>query len=148
MVPTQADYLNLALELYSRCRPKVAESNPVLCTPAVLLADPLPKSINFRLAPEKSSPLQDGRSLHVACSKSSDQRWVTVAWSDGTGGIQTTMSYCLRYRGKGAARAVAEVRNEIWTTTKHIMDKFQARWKVVLANTEPLDADDVEGEIS
>lgn len=148
VVPTQTDYLNLALEVYSRCRPKDAESSPVLCAPAVLLADPLPKSINFRLAPDKSSPLQDGRNLHIACSKSSDQRWMSVAWSDGTGSIQTTMSYCLRYRSKGAVRTVAEVRNEVWATTKHIMDKFQARWKVVLVNTEPMDADDVEGMIS
>lgn len=147
VVPTQADYLNLALEVYSRCRPKDAEPNPVLCAPAILLADPLPKSINFRLAPEKLSPLQDGRSLHIACSKSSDQRWISAAWSDGTGNIQTTMSYCLRYRGKAAARAGAEVRNEIWATTKHIMDKFQGRWNVVLANTEPMDADDVEGMV-
>lgn len=147
VVPTQTDYLNLALEVYSRCRPNDAESSPVLCTPAILLADPLPKNINFRLVPEKGSPLQDGRSLHIASSKSSDQRWISVAWSDGTGSIQTTMSYCLRYRNRGAARAVAEVRNEIWATTKHIMDKYQARWKVVLVNTEPMDPDEVEGKI-
>lgn len=143
--PAQPEYLNLALEVYSRCRPKDTESNPVLCAPAVSLADPLPKSINFRLAPDKVSPLQDGRNLHIACSKSSDQRWISAAWSDGTGSIQTTMSYCLRYRGKAAARTAVEVRNEIWATTKHIMDRFQARWNVVLVNTEPMDADDVEG---
>lgn len=145
VIPAQADYLNLAFEVYSRCRPKDAETDPVLCAPAVLLADPLPKSINFRLASDKLSPLQDGRNLHIACSKSSDQRWISAAWSDGTGSIQTTMSYCLRYRGRGAARTGAEVRNEIWATTKHIMDRFQVRWNVVLVNTEPMDADDVEG---
>lgn len=144
--PTQTDYLNLALEVYGRCRPKEADLSPVLSAPAILLADPLPKALHFRLASEKGSPLQDGRSLHVACSKSADQRWMSVAWSDGTGSIQTTMSYCLRYRSKGAARTVAEVRNEIWTTTRHIMDKFQVRWKVVLVNTEPMDQDDVDGK--
>lgn len=147
VVPKQADYLKLAFEVYGRCRPKDAESMPVVCAPAVLLADPVPKSINFRLAAEKLSPLQDGRSLHIACSKSSDQRWISVAWSDGTGSIQTTMSYCLRYRNKSATRSITEVRNEIWATTKDIMDRFQARWRVILANTEPMDADDVEGEL-
>lgn len=147
VVPTQKEYLDLALEVYGRCRPKEADLSPVVCAPAILLADPLPKALHFRLASEKGSPLQDGRSLHIACSKSSDQRWMSVAWSDGTGSIQTTMSYCLRYRSKGAARTVAEVRNEIWATTKHIMEKFQARWRVVLANTEPMDQDDVEGKI-
>ncbi|KAJ5125883.1 Mediator complex subunit Med13 [Penicillium atrosanguineum] len=145
VVPTQTDYLDLALEVYGRCRPKEADLSPVVCAPAILLADPLPRALHFRLASEKGSPLQDGRSLHIACSKSSDQRWMSVAWSDGTGSIQTTMSYCLRYRSKGAARTVAEVRNEIWATTKHIMEKFQARWRVVLVNTEPMDQDDIEG---
>lgn len=147
VVPKQIDYLNLAFEVYGRCRPKDPESMPVLSAPAVLLADPLPKSINFRLAPEKLSPLQDGRSLNIACSKSSDQRWVSVAWSDGTGSIQTTMSYCLRYRNKNATRTIAEVRNEVWATTKNIIEQFQARWRVILANTEPMDADDVEGKL-
>lgn len=147
VVPTQTDYLDLALEVYGRCRPKEADLSPVLCASAILLADPLPKALHFRLTSEKGSPLQDGRTLHIACSKSSDQRWMTVAWSDGSGSIQTTMSYCLRYRSKGAARTVSEVRSEIWATTKHIMDKFQARWRVILVNTEPMDQDDVEGKI-
>ncbi|KAJ5661966.1 Mediator complex subunit Med13 [Penicillium maclennaniae] len=145
VVPTQTEYLELALEVYGRCRPKEADLSPVVCAPAILLAEPLPEALHFRLASEKGSPLQDGRSLHIACSKSADQRWMSVAWSDGTGSIQTTMSYCLRYRSKGAARTVAEVRNEIWATTKHIMEKFQARWRVVLVNTEPMDQDDIEG---
>ncbi|KAJ6160918.1 hypothetical protein N7470_004314 [Penicillium chermesinum] len=126
VVPTQADYMNLALEVYGRCRPKDPDADPLLGAPAVLLADSLPKAINFRLAPERASPLQDGRCLHVACSKSSDQRWLSVAWSDGTGG------------------STDELRSEIWGVTKHIMDKFPARWKVILANSEPIDSDEVD----
>lgn len=147
VVPTQAEYVNLALEVYSRCRPKDAESNPLSCAPAILLAENLPKSLNFRLAPDKVSPLQDGRSLHIAYSKSCDQRWVSAAWSDGTGSLQTSMSYCLRYRNRGSSRSISEVRNEIWATTKHIMDKFQARWKVVLVSTDPMDADEIDGKL-
>ncbi|KAJ6028594.1 Mediator complex subunit Med13 [Penicillium herquei] len=144
VVPTQAEYMNLSFEVYSRCRPKESSVSPLLCAPAVLLADPLPKVINFRLAPDKASPLQDGRCLHIACSKSSDQRWVSVAWTDGTGSIQTSMSYCLRYRNRGTTRAFAEIRNEIWATTRHIMDKFQARWKMILVNCDPIDPEEVE----
>lgn len=146
VMPTQTEYVNLALEVYSRCRPKDVESNPLLCAPAILLAENLPKNLNFRLAPDKVSPLQDGRSLHIAYSKSCDQRWVSAAWSDGTGSLQTSMSYCLRYRNRGSSRTVSEVRNEIWATTKHIMDKFQARWKVVLVSTDPMDPDEVDGK--
>ncbi|KAJ5383871.1 Mediator complex subunit Med13 [Penicillium concentricum] len=144
VIPPQTDYLNLALEVYSRCRPNDGDMSPLLCAPPMLLADALPRAISFRLAPERSSPLQDGRSLHIALSKSLDQRWISVAWSDLPGSIQRTMSYCLRYRQSGGARPISEVRNEIWATTKHIMDKFQARWKVQLATTEPMETDEVE----
>ncbi|KAG0161138.1 hypothetical protein PDIDSM_8671 [Penicillium digitatum] len=136
VAPPQTDYLNLALEVYSRCRPNDVDMSPLLCAPPMLLADALPRAISFRLAPERSSPLQDGRSLHIAYSKSLDQRWISVAWSDLPGSIKRTMSYCLRYRQSGGARPISEIRNEIWATTKHIMDKFQARWKVQLATTE------------
>ncbi|KAJ5755637.1 hypothetical protein N7533_005180 [Penicillium manginii] len=145
VVPTQPEYLNLALEVYSRCRPKDADPSPFVCAPAIVLADPAPKSIGFRLAPERGSPLQDGRSLHLALSRSSDQRWISAAWSDGTGSLQMAMSYCLRYRSRSAPRPIADVRNEIWATTKHIMENYQARWKLVLVNTEPMDTDDIEG---
>ncbi|CAI7657940.1 unnamed protein product [Penicillium glandicola] len=144
VIPPQSDYLNLALEVYSRCRPNDVDMSPLLCAPPMLLADALPRAISFRLAAERSSPLQDGRSLHIACSKSLDQRWISVAWSDLPGSIQRTMSYCLRYRQSSGARLVSEVRNEIWATTKHIMDKFQARWKVQLATTEPMETEEVE----
>lgn len=146
VMPPQSDYLNLALEVYSRCRPMDVDMSPMLCAPPILLADPLPRAISFRLASERASPLQDGRSLHVACSKSLDQRWISVAWSDVPGSIQKTMSYCLRYRQSGGSRPMSEVRQEIWTTTKHIMDKLQARWKVQLVTTEPMEPEEVEGK--
>jgi mediator of RNA polymerase II transcription subunit 13 len=145
VVPPQSDYLNLALEVYSRCRPMDVDMSPLLCAPPILLADPVPRAISFRLASERASPLQEGRSLHIACSKSLDQRWISVAWSDVPGSIQRTMSYCLRYRQSGGSRPISEVRQEIWTTTKHIMDKLQARWKVQLVTTDPIEPDEAEG---
>ncbi|KAJ5773286.1 Mediator complex subunit Med13 [Penicillium paradoxum] len=144
VVPPQAEYLNLALEVYGRCRPKDADMSPLLCAPPILLADTLPRAISFRLAPERSSPLQEGRSLHIAFSKSLDQRWISVAWSDVPGSIQRSMSYCLRYRQSSGVRPLNEVRNEIWATTKHIMDRFQARWKIQLATTDHMEPDEVE----
>ncbi|KAJ6049472.1 uncharacterized protein N7446_007198 [Penicillium canescens] len=144
VVPSQADYLNLALEVYGRCRPREGDTSSLLCTPPMFLADPLPRAISFRLAPERASPLQDGRSLHIACSRSLDQRWISVAWSDVPGSIQRTVSYCLKYRQSSATRPISEVRNEIWATTKRIMEKIQARWKVQLVATEPMESDEVE----
>ncbi|EAW11295.1 uncharacterized protein ACLA_089870 [Aspergillus clavatus NRRL 1] len=144
VVPLQAQYLNLALEVYSRCPPNTLQPNPINCAPPMLLAEPTPKSINFQLTPEESSPLQGAKSLHLACSRSHDQRWLTVSWSDNTGTLQQTMSYCLRYQNSSAARSILEVRNEIWCVTRSIMEKIQARWRVIIVNTEPVDQDEVD----
>ncbi|CAG8942634.1 unnamed protein product [Penicillium salamii] len=149
VVPPQSDYLNLALEVYGRCRPMDTDTTSLLCTPPILLADSLPTGISFQLASERASPLKDGRTLHIACSRSLDQRWISVAWSDVPGSIQRTMSYCTKYRQSGgSSRPISEVRQEIWATTRHIMNKLQARWKVQLVTTEPMEPDEVEGWVN
>ncbi|GKZ19541.1 mediator of RNA polymerase II transcription subunit 13 [Aspergillus brasiliensis] len=144
VVPPQAEYLNLALEVYSRCPPKSSQMGPVNCAPPVLLAEPIPKSIGFKLSSEGSSPLQEGKHLHVACSRSLDQRWLSVAWSDNFGGLQRNMSYCLRYRNSVTARPLPEVRGEIWKATRDIMDTIQARWRVIIVSTDPVDQEEVD----
>ncbi|KAE8319843.1 mediator complex subunit 13 C-terminal-domain-containing protein [Aspergillus transmontanensis] len=144
VVPLQAQYLNLALEIYSRCPPKALQSSLVNCAPPVLLAEPLPRTISFRLASEKTSPLQEGKCLHIAYSKSQDQRWIGVAWSDNSGALQRTISYNLRYRNASAVRSISDVRSEIWVATKDILDRIQARWKVFVVSTEPVDQDEVD----
>ncbi|PYH91949.1 hypothetical protein BO71DRAFT_384516 [Aspergillus ellipticus CBS 707.79] len=144
VVPPQAEYLNLALEVYSRCPPKSFQPSLVNCAPPVLLADPIPRSIGFRLSSEGSSPLQEGKCLHIACSRSLDQRWISVAWSDSTGALQRNMSYCLRFRNSLATRTLLEVRGEIWRATRDIMERIQARWRVVIVNTDPVDQDEVD----
>lgn len=67
---------------------------------------------------------------------------MTVAWSDNSGALQRTMSYCIRFRNSTASRALPSVRSEIWAATKDIMDKSQARWRVILVNTENMDQDE------
>ncbi|KAL5000388.1 mediator complex subunit 13 C-terminal-domain-containing protein [Aspergillus recurvatus] len=144
VVPPQAEYLNLALEVYSRCSAIKMQPSLVNCAPPVMLAETLPSSIGFRLASERSSPLQEGKCLHVACSRSQDQRWMTVAWSDNSGVLQRTMSYCLRYRNSTASRTLSAVRSEIWAATRDIMDKTQARWRVIIVNTDNVDQDEYD----
>ncbi|KAL4919880.1 mediator complex subunit 13 C-terminal-domain-containing protein [Aspergillus aurantiobrunneus] len=142
VVPPQTEYLNLAMEVYSRCSTRQIQPSLVNRTPPVMLAETLPPSIGFRLASERSSPLQEGKCLHVACSRSQDQRWMTVAWSDNSGVLQRTMSYCLRFRNSTTSRALASVRSEIWAATRDIMDKTRARWRVIIVNTENVDQDE------
>ncbi|KKK21604.1 hypothetical protein ARAM_004123 [Aspergillus rambellii] len=142
VVPPQPEYLSLALEVYSRCPPKPVQSSLLSCAPPVLIAEPLPGSIGFRLVSERSSPLQEGKCLHIACSRSQDQRWVSVAWSDNTGALQRSMSYCVRFRNSIAPRTIFTVRNEIWAATIDIMEKNQARWRVIIVSTENVDQDE------
>ncbi|PLB55627.1 hypothetical protein P170DRAFT_506183 [Aspergillus steynii IBT 23096] len=144
VVPPQVEYLSLALEVYSRCPPKNAQPSLVNCAPPMLLAEPLPRSLNFRLASEKPSPLQEGKCLHVACSRSQDQRWISVAWSDNTGSLQRTMSYNLRFRGGNSSRNVHDIRGEIWGATKDIMERISARWRLMVVHTGPVDQDEVD----
>ncbi|BDD62911.1 mediator of RNA polymerase II transcription subunit 13 [Monascus purpureus] len=144
VVPTQTEYMNLALEVYSRCAARNSASNVLSSAPPVLLVEPILTAINFRLTSERTSPLREGKCLHLAYSRSLDQRWITVAWSDNTGSFQRTMSYCLRFRNQKATRSISDVRNEIWGTTKGIMEKIQAQWRFMLALTEPVDQDEVE----
>lgn len=147
VVPSQAEYLSLALEVYSRCPPRDQTSCLVNSAPPTLLAESLPKNICFKLTAERLSPLLEGRTLHVACSRSLDQRWVTAAWTDNTGSIQHTISYCLRFRDAKAGRSVTDIRKEIWAATKDIMDRIQAQWRVVIVNTEPLDQEEVDSKL-
>lgn len=146
VVPPQTRYLSLALEVYSRCPPKPLSTSLAGCAPPVLLADSIPRSINFRLAPENSSPLQDGRCLHIAFSKSLDQRWVSVAWSDTSGNLQRNISYCLRFRNASASSSLSDVRNAIWTATKEMLDKARARWRIMLAYTDTVDQEEIDSK--
>ncbi|KAL4803745.1 mediator complex subunit 13 C-terminal-domain-containing protein [Aspergillus unguis] len=144
VVPPQTEYLNLAMEVYSRCSTRHLQSNPVDCAPPVMLAENLPTSIGFKLASERSSPLQEGKCLHVACSKSQDQRWISVAWSDNSGALQRMMSYLTRFRNLTTGRTISAVRNEIWAATKDIMDKIQVRWRVIIVSTDNVDQDEYD----
>ena len=146
VVPSQAEYLSLALEVYSRC-PEAPGSNPVQSAPPTLMAESLPKNIGFKLTGEKLSPFLEGKTLHVACSRSLDQRWVTAAWADTTGSIQRTLSYCLGYRNSKASRSITDIRREIWNATKDIMERIQARWRVIVVNTEPLDQQEIDSKL-
>ncbi|EED23369.1 conserved hypothetical protein [Talaromyces stipitatus ATCC 10500] len=144
VIPPQSEYLNLALEVYTRCPPKDANSGIIGYAPPVVLADAVPKAINFRVTSEPVSPFQEGRCLHVAISRSVDQRWISVAWSDNSGSCQITMSYCMRARGSNVNRSISEVRQEIWEATKDLMERTQTRWKVLLVRTEPVDQEEID----
>ncbi|ODH49573.1 hypothetical protein GX48_04360 [Paracoccidioides brasiliensis] len=144
IVPPQIDYLRLALEVYSRCPPKDRSSDWMGCAPPLVLADPIPKVVPFRLSSEPVAPLEEGKCLHVAYSQSVDQRWVTAAWTDSSGRYQTTLSYCLRERDSPVSRSISEIRTQIWETSKDIMDISSSYWRLMVVKDEPIGADEVD----
>ncbi|PGH09166.1 hypothetical protein GX51_00920 [Blastomyces parvus] len=144
VVPSQTDYLRLALEVYSRCPPKDRSSDWLGCAPPLVLADPVPKVVPFRLAPESITPLEEAKCLHVAYSQSVDQRWVTAAWTDNSGRHQTTLSYCLRERNSPVSRPISEIRTQIWETSKDIMGMTSSHWRLIIVKDEPADSEEVD----
>ncbi|OJD19545.1 hypothetical protein AJ78_00517 [Emergomyces pasteurianus Ep9510] len=146
VVPTQMDYLRLALEVYSRCPPKDRSSDWLGCAPPLVLADPVPRVVPFRLSPESVAPLEEAKCLHVAYSQSVDQRWVTAAWTDNSGRHQTALSYCLRERDSPVSRSISEIRTQIWETSKEIMDMSSSHWRFMVVKDEPIGSEEIESK--
>ncbi|KAM5450724.1 mediator of RNA polymerase II transcription subunit 13 [Microsporum audouinii] len=143
VIPTQNDYLRLALEVYSRCPPHEPVLDMFGCAPAFTLAAPIPKVIPFRLTIDEGSPMDTSQPYHVAYSVSYDQRWVTAAWTDSIGLRQLTLSYSLREDISRTCRSMSEVRDDIWQTTVDMTGLSRGRWRVVIARDEPMDAEEV-----
>ncbi|GBF65681.1 mediator of RNA polymerase II transcription subunit 13 [Trichophyton mentagrophytes] len=143
VIPTQNDYLRLALEIYSRCPPQDPISDMFAGAPAFALATSVPKMIPFRLTAEEGSPMDAGQACHVAYSVSQDQRWVTAAWCDNLGLRQLTLSYSLRQDVSHTCRPLSEVREDIWQVMVDMTGMSRCRWRVVLAKDEPMDAEEI-----
>lgn len=150
-IPTQAEYIRLALEVYNRCPPSGSGSELAKPASAVVLEEPLAKQFNFDLKPDLTESLlflQEGKCLHIAYSQSLDQRWITAAWTDNSGSLQMNMSYCLRQKDSTVIRPMAEVVKEIWETTHDIMKKTRTRWRLMLAKDGPFDNMEARGKLS
>jgi len=150
-VPTQSEYLRLALEVYDRCPPKPdgdkKKTSLIQYGPALVLAKSIPKTIDFqRTAQTHSSLLQEGSCLHLAYAQSLDSRWITAAWTDTTGLFQTTLSYCLQRKGALASRPLADILRDIWETTCEIMQAEQADWHVILVKEGVMTEEEIESK--
>lgn len=95
------------------------------CSPSIILAKPVPKSINFQVSAEPVNPLlQEGSCLHVAYKQSLDERWVVFAWTDNYGEAQETVTYCLGKKGCIVLRPWEEIAKEAW---RKIMEHIKAK---------------------
>ena len=141
VVPLPSEYARLAMEVYDRCVNFTLASS----APAVLLEQPLPRSIDFKITPVPSaSVLQENKCLHIAYAQSIDDRWITAAWTDNRGTQQMTASYCLGRKNEPISMPFSDVANEIWETTMDIISAKKIHWRVMITRVGVMDPSEIE----
>jgi mediator of RNA polymerase II transcription subunit 13, fungi type len=140
-VPLPSEYFRLAMEVYDRCIDFVSSSS----TPAIMLEQPLPKTIDFKLnATPSASLLQENTCLHVGYAQSIDDRWITATWTDNRGTQQMTASYCLGRKNEPISMPFSEVANEIWATTLDFIASKKIHWRIMIARVGVMDQSEVD----
>lgn len=141
VVPSPAEYARLAMEVYDRCIDFSSSSS----TPGILLEQPLPKNIDFKLNVNPSaSLLQENSCLHIAYAQSIDDRWITAAWTDNRGTQQMTASYCLGRKNEPLSMPFSNVANEIWETTLEIISSKKIHWRIMITRVGVMDPSEIE----
>ena len=140
-VPSPYEYARLAMEVYDRCIDFSSSST----TPAIMLEQPLPKSIDFKLnANPSASLLQENSCLHIAYAQSIDDRWITAAWTDNRGNQQMTASYCLGRKNEPISMPFSDVANEIWETTLDFISSKKIHWRIMISRIGVMDPSEIE----
>ncbi|CZS89604.1 related to SSN2 DNA-directed RNA polymerase II holoenzyme and Srb10 CDK subcomplex subunit [Rhynchosporium agropyri] len=140
-VPTPSTYFQLCMEVYDRCVDFKSSSS----SPAIMLEQPLPRTIDFKLNPSPSaSVLQENTCLHVAYAQSIDDRWITAAWTDNRGTRQMTASYCLGRKNEPISTTFTEVANEIWETTLQVVASHKIHWRIMIARVGVMDSSEID----
>ncbi|RDL37078.1 uncharacterized protein BP5553_04511 [Venustampulla echinocandica] len=141
VVPLPSEYARLALEVYDRCVDFTSSTS----SPAIMLEQPLPKSIDFKLSPYPSpSLLQENTCLHIAYAQSIDDRWVAAVWTDNRGTQQMTASYCLGRKSEPLSMHFSEVAHEIWETTLDFISSKKIHWRIMIARVGVMDPSEVD----
>ena len=140
-VPSPLEYKRLSMEVYDRCIGFTTYSS----TSAILLEQPLPRNIDFKLSPNPSaSVFQENSCLHIAYAQSIDDRWITAAWTDNRGTQQMTASYCLGRKNEPLSMPFSDIANEIWGTTLDIMSKKKIHWRIMISRVGVMAPSEIE----
>ena len=140
-VPSPSEYIRLAMEVYDRCIGFTTYSS----TSAILLEQPLPRNIDFKLSPNPSaSVFQENSCLHIAYAQSIDDRWITAAWTDNRGAQQMTASYCLGRKNELLSMSFSDIANEIWETTLDIMSRKKIHWRIMISRVGVMAPSEIE----
>lgn len=140
-IPPPAEHVKLCLETYDRC---TLFGGP-MPSPSIVLEQPLPRIIDFKLTTNPSANLlQENSCIHIAYAQSVDERWVTAAWTDNRGSKQMTASYCLGRKGKALSTPLADVAHEIWETTHDLISMWKVHWRVIITKCGPMDQQEID----
>ncbi|KAK0739143.1 mediator complex subunit 13 C-terminal-domain-containing protein [Apiosordaria backusii] len=140
VLPT-SECMRLCIETYDRC---TLFGGP-MPAPAIVLESALPREISFRLSPTPSpGVLHENSHMHIAYAQSTDERWVTAAWTDNRGSKQMTASYCLGRRHKPLTRNLSEVISEIWDTTYDLVSSCKVHWRIIVTKSGTMDPFEAE----
>jgi mediator of RNA polymerase II transcription subunit 13 len=140
-VPLPSEYFRLAMEVYDRCIDFVSSSS----TAAIMLEQPLPKSIDFKLnLTPSASLLQENTCLHIAYAQSIDDRWITATWTDNRGTQQMTASYCLGRKNEPISMPFSDVAHEIWETTLDYISNKKIHWRIMIARVGVMDPTEID----
>lgn len=141
-MPSPLEFSRLAMEMYDRCTQFGAA---VPSPPAIMLEQPPPRIIDFKLTTHPSaSLLHENTCLHIAYAQSIDGRWITAAWTDNRGSQQMTASYCLGRKGKPLSTTMAEVGTEIWGATRDFISAWKVHWRIIIAKCGMMEQSEVE----
>ncbi|KAL9112943.1 MAG: hypothetical protein Q9227_002807 [Pyrenula ochraceoflavens] len=149
VIPPQAAYSRLALEVYNRCPPSKTQDCFAECSSATRIALPPLQLPSFFLSANSRSPCTaEEKSLHVAYSLSPDKRWMTAAWSDIEGSMALTLSYCLRHTGSELSRPLVEILKEIWETSLDIISASERNrrfsWRLYVVADRCIEAEEIK----
>lgn len=146
VVPPPSDFARLCLETYDRCTLfPGADAGPPTPAPAIVLEQPLPRMIDFKLTITPSaSLLHENSCIHVAYAQSIDDRWVTAAWTNNRGHQQASASYCLARKGKPASTSMNDVAHEIWESTLELISIWKVHWRIIITKSGPMDQPEMD----
>jgi mediator of RNA polymerase II transcription subunit 13 len=147
-LPSPKEYAALAKDVYDRC-PAVLSSrmpSPFAASSLVQLAEPIPKTLDFRLAANPVLSFSRNKSaLHVGYSWPRDSQWLCVSVVDNLGSLQWNASYCFGTAVSDPWPTFREISKEIWRGILDMIEEPQAKRFIYIIKDELLVQEEIDG---
>ena len=142
VVPSPAEYRRLAFEIYNQCATSESGQNrkpDFISAPAVCLAKPIPKAIDFKLVSESWAPLMQSDScVHVSYAWDTTSEWLAAIWTDNLGVLSWRACYFLGKNKDKPWKPFYEVVKEVLETSFEMLQPPNAPWRLFLCKDRPM----------